>query len=454
MTNYYWETDDLFLDFDASPLGAIALEPDAINRAVELSNRVTERERQWQTYLNALALFGFESWLEERDSNLTVNLEGCSIQNGRYANFVDGVFNLTVGEFKVCLVTNGIGIDDVVYIPKIVLDLPKYAAHFYIVVNVIEERSEVVIDRFIRYDELLQHQRSGDLIADADWTYEVPFSWFNDEPNDLLLSLRCLAPSAIALPNPTVETDWNSIQERLAAKIPQLQSSQPLHSVLSWSEGAAIFSHSNLIDWLYEVRTGTRAIAPLTALRSQISTTIETVSQRVINVRSWLSNELDELSQSLAWTLLPAPAFATVGFRDLKVIDRTNPTEEFMTILTQLRNIGEEIPPEARGAYQDFSIRDRGLRLFMVTWEIFETENVPEWSLLVVLGAQPNHYLPQGLKLIISEGETVVDEKEVEQDTDDSYLYTRVIGELDEQFLVSISLADGTSISFSRFGFL
>ncbi|GAB4545662.1 MAG: hypothetical protein Tsb0014_39920 [Pleurocapsa sp.] len=454
MTNYYWETDDLVLDFDTSPLGAISLESDAINRAVELSNRVTDREHQWQTYLNALALFGFESWLEERDSNLTVNSEGCSIQQGRYAHFVDGVFNLTVGEFKVCLLTNGIGIDDVVSIPRIVLDLPKYAAHFYIVVNVIEERSEVVIDRFIRYDELLQRQSSGDLIADADWTYEVPLSWFNDEPNDLLLSLRCLAPSAIALPNPTVETDWNSIQDRLAAKIPQLESSQPLHSILSWEEGAAIFNHSNLIDWLYEVRSGNGAIATWSEFSDRVSATIQGVSQRIINVRSWLSNELDELSQSLAWTLLPAPAFATVEFRDLKVIDRTNPSEEFTTIITQLRNSGEEITPQARGAYQDFTLGDRNLRLFMATWAIAETENIPEWSLLIVLGAQPNHYLPQGLKLSVSEGETVLDEKEVEQDTDDSYVYTRVIGELDEQFSVSISLTDGTAITFPSFAFV
>ena len=39
------------------------------------------------------------------------------------------------------------------------------------------------------------------------------------------------------------------------------------------------------------------------------------------------------------------------------------------------------------------------------------------------------------------------------EDTDDSYIYTRVIGELNEQFTVSIVLANGESITFPHFTF-
>ena len=453
MTNYFRDRDNLLLDFEASAVGAISIEPEAITRAVELSNRVIEPERQWQTYLNALALFGFESWLQERDSSIEINSDHCSVKHGSYASFVDGVFNLRVGEFKVCLLTNGVGVDEFVSLPRVVLDLPKYAAHFYIVVDVIEERSEVTIAHFIRHDELLQHQRTGDLTPKADWTYELPLSWFNNEPNELLLYLRCLAPNAIALPTATPEADLNTIQHQLSALIPQLQSDQALHSILSWSQAAIIFNHTNLLNWLYQIRTGNTSAASLAALQNQLSATVEAVSQRVINVRSWLANELDELAQSLAWTLLPAPAFATVEFRDLKVIERTNPVAEFEQIIIQLRDRGEEIPPQARGAYQDFTLGDHSLRMFMATWEIAETENVPEWSLLIVLGAQPDHYLPQGLFLEVKESETVLDEKIIEEDTDDSYTYTRVIGELDEKFTVSVRLVDDTSITFPDFAF-
>ena len=54
----------------------------------------------------------------------------------------------------------------------------------------------------------------------------------------------------------------------------------------------------------------------------------------------------------------------------------------------------------------------------------------------------------------IREGETLLDEKIVEEDTDDSYMYTRVIGELEERFTVSVRLANGTSMTFPEFAFI
>ena len=44
-------------------------------------------------------------------------------------------------------------------------------------------------------------------------------------------------------------------------------------------------------------------------------------------------------------------------------------------------------------------------------------EDVPEWNLLLVLGAQPDNYLFQGLKLELREDDTVLDEKIVSEDT-------------------------------------
>ena len=456
MTNYDNDLNNMLIDFEPLAIEAISIEPEQIEQAVELGNQVN-LEHQWQTYLNALALFGFESWLQERIPELLIEKANCSVVQPQYANFIDGVFNLEVGQFKVCLLTNGIMLDEFITIPRAILDLPEYIAHFYVVVNVDEERQEAVINSFIRYDKLLEYKQASNLQADADWTYELPLTWFNPEPDNLLLYIRCLETNVITLPAvpPDRLTALDNIESQLESLIPQLRSTETaLHQILTWEQAIPILTNPDLLNWLYNLQTAKPSVADaLASLKNQLSVTLEGFTQTAINVSSWLSDELDRLSESLAWTLLPAPVFAPAAFRDLQVINRESPTEEFEAILTQLRNSEEEIPVDACGAYQNFNLANYALRLFAVTWTIEEQENIPEWNLLIVLGAQLNSYLPQELKLELKQGDNILDEKIVERDTDDTYLYTRVIGELNEQFTVSITLANGERVTLPDFVF-
>ena len=439
--------NNLLLDFESFSSTGIELSSAQIERAVELSDRIINPERQWRTYLNSLALFGFETWIEERDNSLRLNADNCSVKYPSYASYIDGVFNLTVGEYKICLLTNGVAIDEFVSVDRAVIDLPEYVAHFYVLVDVVEEQAEVKVDRFISYEEILEGKQTANLNANADWTYAVPLTWFNSESDDLLLRLRCLEPNIIT---PAVTTTSNI--DWLESLLPQLRSGDALHQTLTWSQAASILSDRNLLNWLYELQTTQPSVAnSLATLRGIVSDRIAEITQTAINVKSWLSDELDELAQ-LSWILLPTPA-AAGGLRDLEVVSRESPIEEFAAVITQLRASGEDIPEFARGAYQDFALDSHELRLFVVTWDVAEIEDVPEWSLLLVLGAQPNNYLPQGLKLEIKTGDTVLDEKIVEQDTEDSYIYSQVIGELNEQFTVGIILTDGTAFTFPNFVF-
>ncbi len=452
MTNYHIETNNSLLDFESFSPGGIELSVAQIDQAVALSDRIIS-ERQWQTYLNSLALFGFETWLEERDSSLTLNSANCSVKQPSYANYIDGVFNLTIGEYKICLLTNGVTIDEFIRVDRALIDLPEYIAHFYILVNVVEEQAEVKIDRCIRYQDLIEQQQTNNLTPDTAWAYEIPLPWFNLEVDDLLLSLRCLQPSSIPVSERVTATD--NIQTELAPLLSQLQSRETaLSEILTWSQAAIIFSNPDLLNWLDQLQTNQPSLTDsLAALRDVLSSRMIEVTQTAINVKSWLSNQLDELGQNLAWTILPTPEFATSGLRDLQVTNRESPTEELGTIITHLRNSEEEIPPRAVGAYQDFIVDSYALRLFAVTWTLTETESVPEWSLLIILGAQPNNYLPQGLKLELKEGDTVLDQKIIIEDTNNSYIYTQVIGEFDEQFTVNIILADGETYTFPNFVF-
>ena len=440
--------NNLLLDFESFSETGIELSSAQIDRAVELSDRLINSERQWRTYLNSLALFGFETWLEERDNSLTLNSDNCSVKYPSYASYIDGVFNLTVGEYKICLLTNGAAIDEFISVDRALIELPEYTAHFYVLVNVVEEQAEVRIDRFISYEQIIERKQTANLNADADWTYEIPLAWFNSQPDDLLLRLRCLEPSIIT---PAV-TRTDNIQSQLESLLPQLQSETALHKILTWSQAAPILSDPGLLNWLYELQTTQPSVADsLVTLRGILSTTISEVARTAINVKAWLSDELDELARELSWTLLPTPA--ANGLRDLEIISRESPVEEFAAIVTQLKFSGEEIPETARGAYQDFDLASHRLRLFAVTWDVAEIEDVPEWSLLLVLGAQPDNYLPQGLKLEVKADDTVLDDKIVSENTDDSYIYSQVIGELNEQFTVSIILADGTAFTFPNFVF-
>ncbi|MDJ0531939.1 MAG: DUF1822 family protein [Xenococcaceae cyanobacterium MO_207.B15] len=454
MNSFFDNSDNLLLDFEtASSSSAISFEESQIQQAAAISSHIIAPENQWLTYLQALAWLGFESWLQARDSKLSLNSVNCSLTQPSYANFIPGVFNLEVNQFKVCLLTPGVMLDEVLTIPRAILDLPEYIAHFYVLVAVDEEREEATVTSFIPYDELKQRQQSVNLQPDSDWNYELPMAWLNPEPDKLLLYLRCLEPSAIVLPTVTGRlTNIANLQTELESLIPLLESeATSLQEILTWEQAIPILTSSALLDWLYHLKTTAAAKdSNLSPLRESLSATLNQLTKRAINVGAWLQNELDEISQSLAWSLLPTPALATSAFRDLKAIDRESPTEELATIITQLRDSGIDIPPEASSAYQDFTLGETGLRLFALAWELTALVEVPEWKLLIVLGAQPGQQLPQGLKLILQEQQTILDEKLVET-VEDSYLYTLVIGTLEEEFILKFILPTGETLALPPF---
>ena len=122
MTNYNIDSN-LLLDFESFSETGIELAPEQVDRAVELSDRLYNPERQWQTYLNSLALFGFKTWIESRDNTLIFDATNCSVYQPSYANYIDGVFGLTVGAYKICLVTNGVAIDEFISIDRAMLSI-------------------------------------------------------------------------------------------------------------------------------------------------------------------------------------------------------------------------------------------------------------------------------------------------------------------------------------------
>lgn len=415
---------DLFNDFDTWTAETITLDQSHIDRAIELSDPIENEGRQWQAYLNALVMFAFEEWLLERAPEILVSRQQCSILQSQYAGLINAVCNLIVGEFKVCLMPMGAGMDEAIALNRVAVELPEYMAHFYVIVSVIEELGQAKIIGFLRYDEVLKLVKN--ISIQPNWTYRIPLKKFDSDADNLLLSLRCLEPTA--LPKPTLSTPSPFLLSQIKTKLPEFQSEKwELWEVFTWQETAILFTHPELFQ-----PPQVKAIA-------------------LLNVATWLKDKLDQVGQELAWVLLPS--FNTQNFHFQAAAAMRSPIEELDDMLTQLARSGTEIPPQARGAYQNVKLADTDLRLYAVTWPILSAENIPEWQLLLVLGATQGNSVPVGTILRIGDNSGVLGERVRDRDTDPSYLYARVAGTWEETFTVTIALITGETVTLPPFAF-
>lgn len=169
----------------------IWLEPEQIAQAKALSERPITETQQWQSYLNALALLGFEQWLRQRLPELAIT---------RSAQSLESVSYLEVNGFTFCLITVEHMLDETVRIPQVVVEQPTLAAHFYVLQEVSEEQELATIRGFCRYDELISyHHRYHCRLQDG--CYLLPLTFLDAEANHLLFYCRSLQPAAIALPS-------------------------------------------------------------------------------------------------------------------------------------------------------------------------------------------------------------------------------------------------------------
>ena len=235
-----------------STAAGFQLSPETIARAAKLSQSVPAFEQQWPVYLRGLALFGFEEWLGNRAPDLPFRSDGCSLFHPGYASFIDAACHLKVGDFSLCTIATS-NSDLPITVPRGAIELPEFAAQFYVLMEVWEEEDWVRVRGGTTRDRLLSSLDTLAVEANRDWTYPLPASSFDWEPDDLLLQLRCL--DADAIPKPVTEPA-RSLSTELRAKLatvkPQLQrgNRQPWQ-VFSWDEAAMLLENRDAIDWLY-----------------------------------------------------------------------------------------------------------------------------------------------------------------------------------------------------------
>jgi Protein of unknown function (DUF1822) len=396
--------------------------PEHLQRAISVTKPIHLSQQRWAVYLCALGTLGFEQWLKERAPDLEINSDSASIWQPAIANVLAAACNIQVGNFKICVITASV-YNDQHSIPHAVFDIPDFAAHFYVMMQVEEEEQQVAISGFMNYEQYRSYQQTAKLQIERDWTYTLPQSCFNYDANALLLNLRCLNPDAIQLPakSPTIETNKVvALKQKLIRLKPQLQKQHP-GELLTVNESITLLSNPDLINWVYQATT-------------------PSLLQPLINVGLWLNNQMDTVAQELGWMLMPLPPLSEL--RSLR--------ENFDPIRASLEQQGVYIPSSARGAYRDLDSEQSSLRMYAITWELTETSDNPEWTLLIALASQPQAPIPNTLTLEVRDETQQLFEQSL-SDTSQGILYAQVIGNLNEQFWVTVT-GDDTVFEIPPFG--
>ncbi|MEO1402948.1 MAG: DUF1822 family protein [Cyanobacteria bacterium J06635_1] len=416
----------------------IALEPENFDRAVELSAVAIGEARQWQVYLQALAYAGFADWLCDRMPRHPLTHSRYTLENPPYVNSLPAVCNLEIQGFKLCLLVIDHPLADTVSVPRAVLELPEFHAHFYVLVEVQEELAQVFIRGFASHAQLLTYYPTADI--HPDWTYAFPIELWALDPDRLLLQLELYTPPSLTSLSPSAPSaspaplSLNTLQPLLQSLYP----TRPLWETCPWSQGRYLLAHPPLLQLIYQAQ-----LSPLPALTLKLQETLALVSQPAVNVAQWFDNRLDDLAQSLAIYLPPQ---VTPAFRS---IDR------FERAITSLRDQGMAIPEESAHAYQDIDWQGLPLRLCTLIW--LSSDHGPEdhgpdhWSMLILVGMQTNAALPDDLTLRISKPTELVCEATTE--LEDPFLYAQVDGQPSDRFLVTLVLPEGPAWLSSPYQF-
>lgn len=449
MNHSLTDQDQNLMDFEALPIQAVALSQQHYDQAVEISDRVVTEARQWKTYLNALALFGFQTWFTQQAPDLSLDWQHCSLYQPQYANLIEAAYDLRVNDLKICLISIGGSIDSLIKLPRAIVDLPGFQAHMYVVVRVFEEQGQVQVLSFLRHEQWLAYQQAQPLRPAPDWSYQVPTDWFDANLHRLLLQCQCLKPEpleTVTQPSPNADTLRAALRQRLA----QAGSVEtPLWQVLSWPEGAALLTSPTLVNWLYEVQTG-RIPLPSPAATSPL--------QPMLNVGAWLRNELDELAQTLGWILLPPlaelrspDAMRFYGTEqghsgvDLQAI-----IDEMAIVRRQLNQEGKTLPADTRCVYKALNLAATPLGLYAMTWPLPDNT---EWELLLVLKTLPGNSLNSPITLTVKDTTQPLVEGRLAPDTKDNSIYAHVAGSGDDIFQVTLTADTGETLALPPFSF-
>jgi hypothetical protein len=167
--------------------------------------------------------------------------------------------------------------------------------------------------------------------------------------------------------------------------------------------------------------------------------------QPAVELGNWVKQQWQELEEQAGWLLMPEWQMAG-ALRSSGSSLGTKTSDAFVKVLQDLAGQGVELPANARAAYRTVQLGAVPLDLCVLTAPLGEKE----WSLLLLVKPQADQILPAGLQLQIGDGQSILVQQQV-QGGDRGSLYAQIVGELDEQFEVTLSQPDGTALLLPPF---
>jgi len=347
-------------------------------------------DNQWQTYLDAIAYLTICEWLHERSPNLDF---------GEITNRKANLHYLEVNGFTLYVLGTTPASGYMVEIPADILQPQNPMSEnnhnlsntFIVIVEIYEEIEQALILGFSHHLQLVKHL--ADLIVDL--------------------------------------------------KRDRLENTYPVPLSLFDDEPEQLLLYLQNLE-------------PIKALQlANVTESSVNITELILNTGLWFQEQLDEIAQNLAWHLLPAwqPNYG-LGMRSLGL---RSSEMELETIIDELTRLNVKVPPYAKAAYQDFQLGDRHLRLYATVWAdgncSTNLEANPEWSLLLVLGCQAIGDVPYDVRMRVCDQQKVLIDRQLNESSQDLYLYGCVTGDRTETFSVSISLPSGVMLTLPAFAF-
>jgi hypothetical protein len=199
MSVYMNGSDDFVLNQVFLSADSLILTPEQICWATELS-QAAPTNQHWQVYLNALALLGATRWFQERAPELSIDSEWLSpshlldsrVDWDQQDTLAQSLGSLTVGGFRLHLVTTDNPTDNLVPVSRAVIAQPDSMPHFYLMVEVLEELAQVRISGYLPSQQLVERCQVATLELEDTETCLIPIDWFDADSGRLLLYLSCL----------------------------------------------------------------------------------------------------------------------------------------------------------------------------------------------------------------------------------------------------------------------
>ncbi|MEC4806194.1 MAG: DUF1822 family protein [Jaaginema sp. PMC 1079.18] len=180
---------DTEFDFVSLSPDDIELSATQITTAIAYSQSFEDLTQQWQAYLTTLGQEAVQEWLRDRLTSPRIQLNHQSAI----------ATQLEITGFKLNIIVLGSVTEANLAIPQAWLHSPSLAAHFYIVVEVLEDIELARIYGFCDRAAILA-QNSPLRLPNAD--FMLSLAACDRELDTLLLYLRCLDPATMPLPQP------------------------------------------------------------------------------------------------------------------------------------------------------------------------------------------------------------------------------------------------------------